>query len=401
MYIAFLEQTVLSCVQRLGGPSDWALPYWDYSGLDPKSLKLPAAFFATNLPDGSPNPLRVAARARGNAGEDVGTNNTVALGCLKISPFEGSGISGAFGGPVGLNHSPTRTRTAGALEVAPHGSMHIAVGGWMARFNTAALDPIFWLHHCNIDRLWEVWLRRNKTFINPTKSDWLTRESFVFHDAAGHVVVIKAAQVLDTKAAPLFYRYEDTSDPLAIPAAPAILPQLTKKVTMLDAIPEMIGASSGPIALSGKTEVAGFPLTAPQGPAADPALARADAPRPRMFLMIENITGSGNLSSYSVYVNVPNGEDPVAHDELFAGVMAMFGVVEASSDDSDHSDGSGMTYTFDVTDLVATLQAADAWNSERVQLTFVPEFTFPESDAQNDWTEGSAQIGRVSWHIAA
>jgi hypothetical protein len=32
--------------------------------------------------------------------------------------------------------------------------------GWMLDPSLAALDPIFWLHHANVDRLWEVWLQR-------------------------------------------------------------------------------------------------------------------------------------------------------------------------------------------------------------------------------------------------
>src|SRR6185503_18384924 len=40
----------------------------------------------------------------------------------------------------------------------PHGVVHGAVGGNMTGFNFAGLDPIFWLHHCNIDRLWEAWM---------------------------------------------------------------------------------------------------------------------------------------------------------------------------------------------------------------------------------------------------
>ena len=37
---------------------------------------------------------------------------------------------------------------------------------------TAALDPIFYLHHANIDRMWTAW---NKTGNNdnPTVADWL------------------------------------------------------------------------------------------------------------------------------------------------------------------------------------------------------------------------------------
>jgi len=37
-----------------------------------------------------------------------------------------------------------------------HGSVHIWCGGTMSIFDSPA-DPVFWLHHANLDRLWWVW----------------------------------------------------------------------------------------------------------------------------------------------------------------------------------------------------------------------------------------------------
>lgn len=38
-----------------------------------------------------------------------------------------------------------------------HGGVHVWVGGAMSSIPTAPADPIFWMHHANIDRLWWVW----------------------------------------------------------------------------------------------------------------------------------------------------------------------------------------------------------------------------------------------------
>lgn len=38
-----------------------------------------------------------------------------------------------------------------------HGAVHVWVGGTMSFIPTAPADPIFWMHHANIDRLWWVW----------------------------------------------------------------------------------------------------------------------------------------------------------------------------------------------------------------------------------------------------
>jgi len=40
---------------------------------------------------------------------------------------------------------------------AVHGSVHVWVGGSMSQIPTAPADPIFWMHHANIDRIWAAW----------------------------------------------------------------------------------------------------------------------------------------------------------------------------------------------------------------------------------------------------
>jgi tyrosinase len=49
---------------------------------------------------------------------------------------------------------------AGALE-GIHNSGHVWVGGSMLGFSTASADPVFWMHHCEIDRIWAEWQAGN------------------------------------------------------------------------------------------------------------------------------------------------------------------------------------------------------------------------------------------------
>lgn len=49
----------------------------------------------------------------------------------------------------------------GQLE-AVHGGVHVWVGGSMSSVPTAPADPIFWMHHANIDRLWWKWQRSSE-----------------------------------------------------------------------------------------------------------------------------------------------------------------------------------------------------------------------------------------------
>lgn len=48
-----------------------------------------------------------------------------------------------------------------ALEGTHHDGPHVWVGGTMASLLEAAADPLFYLHHANVDRLWAMWQQNN------------------------------------------------------------------------------------------------------------------------------------------------------------------------------------------------------------------------------------------------
>ena len=79
------------------------------------------------------------------------------------------------------------------LEAQPHNQVHNNTGGFMGDF-LSPVDPIFFAHHGNIDRLWEVWTRKQLRLGLPTLptcpdlAAW-KREPFLFFvDAAGQPV---------------------------------------------------------------------------------------------------------------------------------------------------------------------------------------------------------------------
>ncbi len=43
----------------------------------------------------------------------------------------------------------------------PHGRVHNWCNGTMSNINFSPVDPLFWLHHAEIDRLWSVWQASN------------------------------------------------------------------------------------------------------------------------------------------------------------------------------------------------------------------------------------------------
>ena len=50
------------------------------------------------------------------------------------------------------------------MEGNPHGSAHVSFDGSINDIGTAARDPLFFLLHCNVDRLWAKWQLQNSRF---------------------------------------------------------------------------------------------------------------------------------------------------------------------------------------------------------------------------------------------
>jgi len=82
-----------------------------------------------------------------------------------------------FGGSLTYSLSGDETLiVAGELEVA-HNVVHDQVGGsgldrHMSNLMVSPDDPIFWVHHSNVDRLWELWRSWGGTRENPDGPEW-------------------------------------------------------------------------------------------------------------------------------------------------------------------------------------------------------------------------------------
>lgn len=391
MYLHHFEQIVAAEVVALGGPADWALPYWNFSR-DAASRKLPPLFRNPTLSDGSPNHLYVKQREPAcNQGEEFADAGDVDVSCLRSPIFASPKFGGTagFGGPeTGFNHGGG---PVGLLESTPHGTMHVEVGGltgWMSAFNTAGLDPIFWLHHANIDRLWEVWLRRSASHALPLSPFWRSGVRFSFRNVKGEAITMTCAEVLDTTAAPLQYSYDDVSDPLKVPSPLESMGASEPEGTMpKDRIPEMVGATAAPFELGEQARHAVIP-TAPPAPQALEAMGVTDESK-RVYLHIENLTSDKRAPSYDVYLGVPADEDPAAHPDKRVGRLSMFGLPESSRKSGPHA-GSGLTFALEVTDLVSRLSKTPGWNPSELPISFVPVRGAPGA---------RVQVGRVSLYV--
>jgi tyrosinase len=385
-YLACFEEIIAATVVKLGGPAGWALPYWDYS--DPKTAgarSLPAAF----LGGGAANALFLPGRNMTSSADMIPAGHT-SLDALLHSPFSvaASGGPPGFGGPeTGFSHFGG---VNGLLENAPHNLIHDDVGGLMGDPETAALDPIFWLHHSNIDRLWEVWTHRDSTFTDPKASSWL-KERFDLHDASGKNVTFTPAQMRDTTKVRHGYRYDDISDPFAKTAAMATS---AVRARVMAPSPQLVAASQPNIAVTGARTTASVPFNQS---ARQSALARFAVGRPvRAFLNLENVTGSGIYGSYEVYVTAPQTAVKTGSDQpLLAGHLSTFGVRKASKPDSPHG-GGGITSVLDITSIVDQLRQ-HGWDGSQLDVSVVPS---GPKRAASPPSQSPLTIGRISIYYA-
>ena len=124
------------------------VPFWDWSS--GPTTGLPAACssptYVNSDGDTVPNPLFAGPLPSGGPGtmtERRANIDTTTFGDLATSAQAAMSNSGFNSFQNALNNV--------------HGSVHGRIGGDMGSVPYAGFDPIFWLHHANVDRLWAQW----------------------------------------------------------------------------------------------------------------------------------------------------------------------------------------------------------------------------------------------------
>lgn len=409
LYLYFFERIVRGEVVAAGGPSDWALPYWNYDGGgNHNTLPLPFRDTTSSLYEQQRNPGI-------NTGAGLPPSITSPAFALSRPTFVGiSEFGGGITSPVGQFFAQT-----GRLEQTPHNDVHVAIGGLMGDPGTAAEDPIFWLHHANIDRIWWLWEQHHT---DPTDPRW-TGQSFEFFDVGGVQVSLTDAEALDT-ITQLDYTY-DHAPIIRIPIPPKwrdlvrvrwprpwpewLRPSRPPRPPIgpgpdpgpeLDR--ELIGASNGSVHLTGEPAQ----VTVRVDPDSAAALG-ADRNRERAhraYLDLDNVTADRNPGTvYGVYVNLP--EEPASDDlaSHHVGNVSLFGI-ERMEDPHGDELGHTLRLSMDITELLDQLVAHDEWNDgEQLDVSFRPITLETEpgvaADAPSVTHEDvPIRIGRVSVH---
>ena len=180
-------------IQGVSGNKDFRLPVWDWES--PCGFQTPWPYDSMPLPV---VPCKCSPR-----------RETVA----PITPFclqewLTSGSFDEFAGPPGPESASGAK--PGCATLGPHSSVHISLRGYMGQVAVAAIDPVFYAHHANIDRYWEYWRSLYKG--RPGfKEHWPDSSEYYFYDGFHHwekprLVKVTPCELLDIGA--LGYCYD-------------------------------------------------------------------------------------------------------------------------------------------------------------------------------------------------
>ena len=319
MYLYFFDRIL----RAASADPNLVLPYWDWT--NPNERTLPVAFRQPNDPS---NPLFVPSPGRPSALDDgaaslsadtVDDSEAFADHSYEVGGTFGYGFGGGATAPMQFSDA------YGDLEMQPHNVVHSALGGLMGDPLKAAQDPIFWLHHANIDRLGNRWIQEGGGRAFPTDSTWL-KTTFTFFDEAGHAVYLTGAEIMRT-VGQLNYRYDNDPTPESIQINSKLLGQRSATSNVTKLTPTILSTS---VALPTRTRIVlSASTTRLQLPLSN--LARATLhgllsnPVHRLFLRIDDIrTETPPSFYYAIFIDPPANQLLNSHTPGFVGNLSLF-----------------------------------------------------------------------------
>lgn len=401
MYVYYMERQLRHAI----GDSNFTMPYWDYSvASNAEARILPQPYRLSNDPS---NALYVAQRNRWPGVFPQGARKNFSFAQINVGmPMDGFAVSykTAF-------EQQEWAQFANKLSAQPHDTIHDQIGGWyqgnpqspdseqkngwMGLLQTAARDPAFWLHHTNIDRLWDKWNRaghknpsmpeeiqavlddkNTKQFILERCSrfgitNWMVCQdykAFIFIDVDAHgkpvQVGLSARELVKqaTSVRGLGYTYVEPKVQVAAASAEISAPR-----------------NGGKMALAGETiqsAAIAYPQQAVDGAVMN-ALAANTQQLHRVVLHLDGVRrapGSALPSgNYAVYINLPAqafsddeaGNLAEEYSAYYADAIGTFAFTGS------HSHPMGVD--IDITRKVIDLKTRGEWFSDTVTVTLVPE----------------------------
>ena len=332
----------------------FALPYWNYSVA--AGFPIPKEFRLSNDPVFGP--LRAERRSVVNAGQPIFT------AWARPRPQPASAL-----GQAKYSQSAPCPDSALELDQKLHGNVTCS----SARSRTWASsqrggDPIFWMHHCNIDRLWVSW-NAVSSHTNPTTPAWLN-QSFTFAGTNGQAVTALNKDYTNTRKCN--YVYDQLTPVPLLVAATGAAGAAAAAAAAAPAAPVAIAADAATIPLGTRPARGSLrPAAGTAGPPAPPLAARLAAlpDTHRLYLLIKNLYAENPVQAlYRVYLDLPEGaalSDPL--NSHYVGSINFFD----SAGHEQHATHAAKPYSFDITDVAANLQAMNLLKTDHT-VTFLP-----------------------------
>ncbi|ORX86630.1 Di-copper centre-containing protein, partial [Basidiobolus meristosporus CBS 931.73] len=181
-----------------------AIPYWDWtldSQAPEKSMIWDTKYFGSS---GDTNCV--------TDGPFAGwIMNTPQPHCLRRKWNKGKQIS-AFYPPELLskilNEAKSYSEFRTAIEAAPHGLVHVNIGSDGGDISTmwSPNDPVFWLHHSFVDKIWSDFQLLKPALAKTYDGKDKANRTVTLDDVIAPFNV-RVADILDTNSPPLCYRY--------------------------------------------------------------------------------------------------------------------------------------------------------------------------------------------------
>ena len=346
-YLHFFEAQL----RLVSGDTNLCLPYWDYY----KHPNIPAEFTDPS----ATNPLYMPR---------TGTNVYAAL---SLAPFAPS---------VWNFQRGTANAFEPMFESAPHNPVHNLIGGEMANM-TSPRDPIFYLHHANVDRLLHAWALPDGKGIPGTSNPFnaATSNSYwagTFTYASG----LTMPRYKTYYPGWLNFDYSDNTKPTSLPpnslqanlVQAEVAPLLTRPATEKFAVtaPRALGGKRRSlggvlgVVLAEASSSAHMPLKAAGLQALKDAISVAVKPPPQIppdtfrsvMVVFDDLMllGGGKKGGYfyKIYVNLPFIGDPADDRRYLLGTVGAFEVAGASHH-------GPVTLEFPATEVLAQFSASE------------------------------------------
>ncbi len=351
-YLHFFERIC----QVLSKDDSFALPYWDWT----RYPYIPAPFLEQNGP--LSNGTRDPESSKQISWESVGAK-------IVSSVLYERGLGQMYGGRIDDDVQREHSGS-GPLESVVHNGVHSAIGGDMLT-PCSPEDPLFWVHHCNIDRLWTSWQSLHGGVI-PDDKLWGDHKLAEFHDPDSKESTRRVPCLQTVTSAEFIPQYERLESPVGgMPSVPLPAPEIwlgpSEQISVPRGLSKVVISDTHADVRDNKTT---FSLQMSRE--FETMLERAFFLRPDNYqyssffvlLVLDSVPFPKSLSTLvRMFLDPLTSGDPLRFDDpAYIKTFSFF----AADGDEKHKK---TTFAFDITPNIVTLAAAGRRLKNKVEFT--------------------------------